>query len=197
MHITKYIEELIVHVRASQAPPTFKSQVVHALEYFKQQSLCDSNRRDPEAKIKAAWYELEKILMGTSLFDRFRSETPRWSAFMNALGVEKFPHGYGAPAPAKRSRFADRTAEELMSHLARRCEDRTSFTNVERSLVCIGLYYLELEARRGRGQRNKQRIQQTWATIQPILRKIGVLNDFDGEDEAIKRIKFFISDRFL
>lgn len=190
MRVNQYLETLIAHTQSSELPPTFKSQAIAGLKYFHQQSLCDKDKRDRPEAIKNNWLEFEVLLIGTSLLDKFKRDKAGWLNFRAHLGIE-------APKPSeiqkKRSKFEGKDANELLKHLARKSEAQRTMSEDEKNLVRVGLYFLETEAWKGKSQRDSARIKFTWKLIQPIMKRTGMLDEFLGEDDAVRRIKSFVS----
>ena len=198
MAICRYFEEIIAAAEKSEMPKAFKSQIIAGLRYFLQQSLCDFNRRDTKAEIKARWIDLETLLLGTSFLDRFKDNKSHWSEIELFVGYSnKAPVQVPARPTKPKSRIEGKDAEQLIEYLARKLEGKPVISESEQKVVQFGLYYLYLESKRGRGQRDNKRIQITWKTIQPILRRMGFLDEFDREPETIKKIKSFVADKFL
>lgn len=197
--LCRSFELLISEAERSELPSSIRSAVLEGLRYFHQQSLCDFNRRDSKTAIQARWLDFETLLLGTSFLDKFKANKSRWSQIELFVGHSNTAPPFLPRDPAKRpkSRLQGKDADGLIEHLARSLENKPVISPSEQEAVLFGLYYLELEAKRGRGQRNRQRIQITWRAIQPTLRKMGLLDEFDREPEAIKKIKAFVADRFL
>ena len=196
MPISRYLEEIIAVAERSDLPKAFLSQVVAGLRYFHQQSLCDYNRRDTKAAIKARWFDLEMLLLGSNLLDKFKVDESKWSQIELFVGVSS-PKPFLPPPPKPKSRHHGKDVPELFEYLARTVECKPVLTAHEGQVLKFGLYYLELETKRGRGQRNRARIKETWKIVQPILRRMGLLDEFDREPDAKRKIKSFVADRFL
>lgn len=191
MTSVRYLESLISHAEKSQLPTSFKSRVVAALKYFHQQTLCDVGIRDKPETIKGNWLEFEILLHGTSLLDSFKKNQIAWNGFRKTLGVED-PKPY---IPQKRaSRYQGKDAKELFQELSRKAETQISLSEADLNLVRFGLFYLELEMSHGRMYRNNKRIRSVWKTIQPIMRRIGMLDEIGHDLDAVRRIKSAISD---
>ncbi len=190
MRIDQYLQSLIRHSEKSDLPQTFKTRVISALNYFLQQTLCDQDKRQRPEVIKNNWLEFELLLKGTSLLDYFKKDKAAWAQFRSQLGIEPIT----PPVRQRTSRFEGKDANELLRYLARKSEEQRTISDYEKNLMRVGLYYLETEAWKGRSQRNNQRIRFTWRLIQPIMRRVGLLDEFLGEEDAVRRIKAFISD---
>lgn len=197
MSLSRYLEEIAKHIDSSKVPKTYKMQLLAGLNYFKQQVLCDLDRRDSQVKLKQRWLEFQQLTVGTGLLDKFQRDRYRWNIIQKFFGIELASEPIPFRPAIKKSRLADKGTDLLLELLARESEEKKSLSEMELNVVKFGLYYLHLESRRGRGQRDKNRIKLVWKTIQPMLRKMGMLDEFDSDLEAKKKIKAFITDRFL
>lgn len=192
MDVTGCLSQLRSITEKSDLPTVFKKQASLALQYFIQQSQCDVDRRHRQEEIKKRWLEFESIVIGTNLLNQFRRSSG-WSQVESFIGVSP-----NLPIPLRRKKSLEgKDVDQLLDFLVLKSEQKPIMSASEKQIVLFGLYYLQLEARRGRGQRDKKRILEAWKVIQPILRRIGLLNEFDSEPEAIRKLKSFISDRFL
>lgn len=195
--VSDYFQELIAVAEKSDLPQTFKQQVVGALRYFYQQSQCDLDRRDKPLAIRTRWLDFERMTSSTTLFAKIQREPSKWHAIEQFVGVVRVVTSPPKPPPSAKDKLEGKDPNLLFEYLARTCEAQPSVTPQEKIIMRLGLYYLFLESNRAKSQRDISRIKFAWKAIQPLLRKSGMLNEFDLAPGARRRIQEFVANRFL
>jgi len=113
------------------------------------------------------------------------------------MGTEEAGNIVPRKSAPNKSRFDGLETEHLIDHLVRKCAEKPRLSEPELMIIRFGLFYLQMEALRGRSQRNIDRIKSVWRVIQPLLRKGGFLDELDADKSAVQRLRFFISNKFL
>ena len=197
MNITHCFELLIEHAKKANLPKGFQADIVLALNYFKVQSLCDIDRRESPAKLRAAWTQLKNQTRGLNFFESFKDGDENFWRIVKCFVYEVEPSSLIIPIPERppskvTSKYDHWQPQDFFLYLSKEIEGRVQFTEAERSSILHGLWYLQSEASKGRGQRNEDRMKRVWKTIHPNLEKVGMLSQFKNEEKLISSIKFFI-----
>ncbi len=196
-YVGKYLGDLIEHTRKSDLPPNIKSQVVTSLTYFHTQCLCDHDRRDSPAVLRRRWDDLENFIKHTNLLQHFKKDDSRWRAIQTFMGASNTDEELRRTKPVKNNKWAKAEAPDFFEYLARASEEKDLLSELEVIALRFGLYYLEIEAKRTRHQRDRSRIRFTWRYVQPLLLKAKLIQPFYSEKDLIRRVKSFVSDSIL
>lgn len=197
--IQKYLDELDSIVRKSNLSRTYLSQVSWALNYLKQQSLCDFDRRDPPNVIKSRWDSFEELIRPTPLDNLLKKDKNRWLKLQRWTGASKLIQVDNELLVSQKSkpRFHDQEAKELFQLMHRETLRLKFLSDAELRFARTGLMYLSIAAERARFQRDPKEMELVWRWIHPLLKKAGALDIFRTEPEAIKKIRNCIKDKPL
>lgn len=136
-----------------------------------------------------------KWVKGSRILDSFRNDNSFWSHIEGFVGVAEAVVARTQAPKVRKDK--DWEANDFFRHLSIQVLKRPAMTPLEQFGIYVGLKYLEAESMRGRGQRDKTAIQYTWKTLHPLLEKFGLLNEFQSEQVIKKRVRSFVSGRFL
>lgn len=197
----KYIDEILVSAQRSDLPPILKPRVISLLTQIRSKALCDMDRLGPVVERQKMFYEFESLLKGTNFLEKCKSNQSGWYAleiFFEVSHMALLESAFEKKPISKESRWKNAEAADFFQYLSRRAEEKLpNLTAIECIAVRLGLYYLELESKRTRYQRNRSAIRFTWRHIQPLLRKAGLLEEFNHEPEIVRRVRSFVSDSIL
>jgi hypothetical protein len=189
-------ELIIESVSKVTMTPAFRSEVVAALDYFKQQALCDLDRRDQPLVIRSRWRELEGKTKGLGLFDEIKKRDEVWrvvrcfvyDAEPSSLLVPVVERAYVKPT----SRFHSATPEDFFELLSKEAE-RAPLLSPDESLALVhGLLFLKASAALPKPKRNTDKIRKVWASVHPTLKKLGLTEEFSRDETMKNRLRLFI-----
>jgi hypothetical protein len=99
------------------------------------------------------------------------------------------------PPPKPRSRFDGKEAKDIFRVLHGESVRLKVLTETELFLLQTGLMYLVVAAERARSQRDPKDMELVWRRIHPIMKRVGLLDLFNGEAEAVRRVRNCIKDK--
>lgn len=171
-----------------------KETLKQRLEYFRLQALCDFDRVDNPQKIARAWAEFLSAAKPSGVLHHLARDKARWAKVTVFAGKGSFIE---PPTPVKqvssqRNWDVDRFFDYLLTTARfKKFESREELLKIQ-----VALSYLCLEAKAPRQKRNRNLIKQTWLWIWPILKRVDLLSEFDGDQSVQTRLRFFIEDKF-
>lgn len=202
MHPSKAFELLAARCEKLNVPRTFKDELVHRLNYFKIQSLCDHDRREDDRKIREHWAEFEGSCRGCGLFEDGRKDHALWPVVLGFLGIQdsKYVPEKKLEPPSPRPErpynpFDKWDAVDFFRHLRVKTTN-AQIPEAEKRLVKLGLNYLFAESQRHRGQRDNHAVKETWKIIWPALNKHGLLEEYRKDSCLKSRVEFFLKNGF-
>lgn len=197
MKTKEYFATLREHLTSIEMPKNFKNEVIAALQYFEFQAGLSVEEREHPRELKRHWLDLNAKIKGLKLFDKFEKEELLWRTIKCFVHAEE-PCSLLNPAPPEkvyRSKYADWTYIDFFDHLAKNADHLEHLNPQESQFFRTALWYLAEQAHRGRGQRNLNRILETWKGVQPLLDRLGMLKEFRSEFSLKKQIDYFLTDK--
>lgn len=189
--------QIIEHLQKIEMPKAFRAELCLGLGYFIQQSELDLSLRDHPAIIRERWVELTQKTRGLGLFEEFEKNDLFWRTIKCFVFIEE-PCSLLVPKserpPEFPSPYSKWREEDFFAHLSRVVASHVSLSREEQLILLTGLWFLESEASKARGRRKVDRIRSTWRTIQPLMDRLGIMDEFRKEKQLITQIRFFIND---
>jgi hypothetical protein len=180
-------------------PKSVRDHFRARIEYFRQQSLCDFDRRESPLRIAQNWRTFSDEVKATGLLTPFRNDKNFWrdvAVFVGEFRVERVPMGIPPEAKKAKPPFHSWDVHTFFEALVKEAE-RTAFTSPEeKKIAVLGLRYLYLEAKRGRLNRDKKACKETWLSIWPSLEKAKLLAKYKEATQLKDRLKFFLENKF-
>ena len=190
-------EILIDHVsKETELPKRLRSDVERELQYFREQCLCDLDRRHNHLAIRQRWSNLQKVLGSSAIFDQFKLDQSFWSRVEGFVGVLHSTSTKPAAPSPKADVLKAYETDEFFNLLAAQIMKQPVITPLEQFAIYAGLKFLESEARRGRASRDKKSIKYTWKVLHPLLTKFKLLDPYRSNEAIRNRISFFVKDGF-
>lgn len=205
MHPSEAFELLAARCEKLNVPRTFKDELVHRLNYFKTQSLCDRDRKHDDKLIRERWAQFENETRGCGLFEQARLDHTLWPEIISFIGISDpkyVPVKKWEPPPRKfeapRSPFEKWTAEDFFRHLKVKVSGSQAIPKSERQFLKIAVSYLFVETMIPRSNRNRDTamIKETWKLAWPLLNKFGFLDEYRKDTQLKSRVEFFLKDGF-
>ncbi|MFV8250478.1 hypothetical protein [Bdellovibrio bacteriovorus] len=200
MHSKDCFHRLIQHLEAAELVASFRRDLVSDLSYFLRQSELELSLRDHPSIIREKWVELTQKTRGLGLFDEFEKNDLFWRTIKCFVFLEE-PCTLIVPKPERPpespSPYSKWREEDFFAHLSGVVASHVSLSREEQLILLTGLWFLESEASKARGRRKVDRIKSTWKTIQPLMDRLGIMDEFRKEKQLITQVKFFISDGVL
>ncbi|WP_413942713.1 hypothetical protein [Bdellovibrio sp. HCB-162] len=185
------------HIEKLELPAAFKRDVLSTLVYFEVQSELSLEERDHPKELRKVWLELSQRTQGLNLFKKLQDDDLLWRTVKCFVHAEE-PASLLIPKvekPVEVSPYAKWNEVDFFNHLSKEVNARTHLTPFENLSLNIGLWFLESEASKARGNRKPERIKATWKSIQPLLERLGMLREFQKEERLKTQINFFINDK--
>ncbi|MGE3263122.1 MAG: hypothetical protein AB7K68_15175 [Bacteriovoracia bacterium] len=205
MHASQAFDRMISSCEKLAVPRSFKENLVHRLNYFKTQSLCDRDRKHDEKLIRERWAEFESETRGCGLFEQARLDHAIWPEIISFIGVSdpKYVPEKKWEAPARkfeppRSPFEKWTAEDFFRHLKSKISSSHDVPKNEKQFLKIAVCYLFVETMIPRSNRGRDpaTIKETWKLAWPLLNKYGFLDEYRKDTQLKSRVEFFLKDGF-
>ncbi|MDG0816451.1 hypothetical protein [Bdellovibrio svalbardensis] len=192
-------ELLIEHAKKTEMPAAFRLEVIRQLEYFKAQSLCDLDRRDPPLTLRENWRIVKGQTRGLKFLESYKADEHFWR-IVQAFVYEVEPCSVIIPRPEKPPRPASKCDNwkpfDFFNHLINQLDSRVQFSEEEKYMILHGLYFLRAESERAPGLRDEVRMRQVWARVHRYLERVGLMAEFKEEEKLKSAIRYFI-DRAL
>ena len=166
---------------AIEGAPLFlrtKMELQSSVRYFKDQSLCDSDRKHPN--LKSAWQIFIRQPSAELVLRDFR-RTKHWPAIAEFFDE---PIAASFPVTAMLTDFFYKLKLEAKE---------LSIPWSEKLALRAGLKYLYLEAERIEKPVRQPIIRETWRFILPLMKKHRLLEKFKGQEELKRRLEKFLS----
>lgn len=197
---SKCFELIIESVSKVSMTPAFKTEIVAALEYFKQQALCDLDRRDQPLAIRSRWRELEGKTKGLGLFDDIKKRDEVWRV-VRCFVYDAEPSSLLVPVVERPpvvavSKFESWTPEDFFEHVYKRAELAPKISPEEEMALTHGLMFLKASASLPKARREQHKIKSVWKSIHPILTRLNVMTEFSKEEALKNRVKLFLENAF-
>lgn len=193
-------KQMIEHLEKVEMPKAFRAELCLGLGYFIRQSELELPLRDHPSVMRGKWIELRQKTQGLGLFDDFEKNDLFWRTIKCFVFLEE-PCTLIVPKPERPpdppSPYSKWREEDLFAHLSGVVASHVSLSREEQLILLTGLWYLESEASKARGRRKVDRIKSTWKTIQPLMDRLGIMDEFRKEKQLITQVKFFINDGVL
>lgn len=197
MSATKYFKQLKDHIDQAHLVPSFKKEIQASLVYFMVQSELSVDERAHPKMLRQEWMTLSQKTQGLKLFEKLEKDEMLWRTVKCFVHAEE-PCSLIVPqteAKVYKSRYEGWTYIHFFEHLAKSADGKENLTAYEHLFLKAALWYLEDQAHRGRGQRNLRRIKETWSAVQPLLNRMGMLNEFRAESGLRKQVDYFLTDK--
>ena len=211
METAKCFEILANHVSSrNDLFAQVKTHLTAELHYFREQSLCDSDRVHDPLIIKNRWLAFLDRTKKLALFESLKRPPEFWIQIENFVGTRKVsamnisPHPNDAKTTTTNNGTSSGTnngisrgiqPEVFFRSLGVKAAGDTKIQNLERMALLMGLKYLETEAKRARPQRDPASIRYAWRAIHGLLEKHQLLENFKRNPILVHQIKFFIADK--
>ncbi|WP_374032889.1 hypothetical protein [Bdellovibrio bacteriovorus] len=191
---------MIEHLEKVEMPNSFRAELRSDLGYFIRQSELEMSLRDHPSIIRDKWMGLTQKTRGLGLFDELEKNDLLWRTIKCFVFIEE-PCSLLIPKPERPpespSPYSKWREEDFFAHLSGVVASHVSLSREEQLILLTGLWFLESEASKARGRRKVDRIKSTWKTIQPLMDRLGIMDEFRKEKQLITQVKFFISDGVL
>lgn len=199
---------LIEIAKKAQVKTTFKGQVIGALEYFEQQSLCDLDRRDSPQVLKIRFSEFKDLIKNIPIFEDGGVQVQdAWRAArcfcFDAEPATLLVPSIERPRPKTPAELYSRyEVSEFFSHLLREYGSFTSnaksrglgVSAEEEILVIYGLEFLIASTHVPKMHRKISTLISTWKKVNPILKKSGLMDPFKDVRDIEYRLQLFLKD---
>ena len=199
METAKCFEILANHVSSrNDLFAQVKAHLMTELRYFREQSLCDSDRIHDPLMIKNRWLAFLDRTKKLALFESLARPPEFWIQIENFVGTRKVGPMNVSPNPNDaNATTASRgiQPEVFFRSLGVKVASDAKVQNLERMALLMGLKYLETEAKRARPQRDPASIRYAWRAIHGLLEKHQLLENFKRNPILVHQIKFFIADK--
>lgn len=190
MDAVQRFQRLIDHVnRKEDLEYRYKLRLTAGLEYFKQQVICDADRKDSGQKILQAWQEFKLLTKGSKLFEPFQKDVFFWDALEESVGIVK-------PKAPVITVKREAKPTEFFNALASRVE-ATVPESAEKKLLLFGLWCLQLEAQLARPFRSQGRIQMVYRYLHPRLQAKGILDSYKNDEDMKHVVQYFVKGSML
>lgn len=185
-------EILIDIVDRSEIQKKDKVYLTRAFTYFRQQSLCDYDRRKAKEVLEKEWFEFKKLLSGEQKIFKHLDQF-FWIQLEGSLGVTRLYEA--APDISSKgyvSTYDRYETEDFFKHLAERVR-RECKESPEKYLLMFGLYCLRAEANLPKIRRDQKMISFIWKYLHPKVNKLGYLEEFRHETKLRNSVKYFLA----
>lgn len=205
MHASQAFDRMIARCEKLAVPRSFKENLIHRLNYFKTQSLCDQDRKHDDRLIRERWAEFEKETRGCGLFEEARLDHSLWPEVISFVGVtdpKYVPEKKWEPPPRNleppRSPFEKWTPTDFFRHLKTKIASSSSIPKNERHFLKIAVSYLFVETMvpRSNSNRDPATVKETWKLAWPLLDKYKLLDEYRKDHQLKSRVEFFLKDGF-
>lgn len=205
MHPSQAFDRMIARCEKLAVPRSFKESLIHRLNYFKTQSLCDRDRKHDDRLIRERWAKMENETRGCGLFEEGRLDHSIWPEIISFIGVSDpkyVPEKKWEPQQRKvepqKSRFEKWTAEDFFRHLKEKIVSSQAIPKSERQFLKVAVCYLFVETLIPRSNRSRDpaTIRETWKVAWPLLNKYGLLDEYRKDTQLKSRVEFFLKDGF-
>jgi hypothetical protein len=182
-------------------PRTFAQKVITELEFF--ETAIANPDHVTENIIKLRWSIFKNTLRGTGLYEQFRKVALNWSAIESWVG-ENGPTSGASRSVTKNNRgsyasFAVEPqvpsvldAEDFFERIFSEINKSLEVRGPEKFILLFGVKYLLAEAQRPKPRRDHRFISFVWLTVQPMLRRRGFLDRYEGHDLLKERVRAFV-----
>lgn len=190
MHNSHLFEELIDFVKRDEdLEQQTKIYLERALSYFRNQCLCDEDRRDPERTILEAWSDFERTTKGAKVLAPFRRDAQFWERIESSVGVKR-PKPMIEPSPPKRIKV-----EDFFRDLSKEVDAMEHSTT--KLVLVFALWLLESEATKAAPFRNRPRCERTYRIIHPLLKHHGFLQKYESDRSLRHDLQYFLNGKLI
>lgn len=202
MEAFKAFEHAIETLKTVKMPGTYRQQLTHELTYFKNQSLCESDRRDSHMAVLRRWHSFIEADRQLNLLHAVKAKTEIWKEMQYSVGADRPISGYGKistmhPPEVSLGKYEKWTAEDLLRHLEHQVLKKRKLEETHWRLMIIGIIYLHAESRRPRIHRDEKHLRTVYQWIHPYLKAAGLMEEFKSEKALIRRFKAFIASQIV
>lgn len=204
-HSFRFLKE---QAQKAHVKPTYKSQIVSALEYFEQQSLCDLDRRDSPLILRSRFREFKDLIKNIPIFETGGAQAEDAWRMARCFAFDEEPSSLIVPSierPKKKTaeeQFKSYEVADFFSHLLR---DYVGFIGRakahglsspgdEETFVRYGLEFLIASSYVPKIHRKMREMKATWEKLNPILKRTGLMDQFKGAQSIEYRLRLFLRD---
>lgn len=188
--ISMYFNALISEVNALAIPREYRDDMLAKLQFLRDQSLCDYDRRKPTSELREVWKNVDRAMAQHGLYERYKPSKKAWETIGMFVEIAQF-----RPTPSKKmaaplppSPYGQMTVTQLLEAMNAACGD-ISFIKV-RTAIRASLKYLEEESKKPVSARDLREIAETWRRIHPELKKRAILRPFEEEPMKSRLMDF-------
>lgn len=188
-------EILIDTINKAEILPKDRIYLTRGLSYFRQQSLCDYDRRKRSDLLEKEWFEFKKLLSGDQKMLR-RFDKMFWSDLEFSLGITKNVMIMPEFPKEKKSPFENYDKVEFFYYLGKKIE-REMKPTPEKWILLLAVYCLRAEAALPRIRREQEMIKKVWKFVHPQLKTLGYMDEFKNEDRVRNDVRLFVAGSLL
>ncbi|WII72172.1 hypothetical protein QJS83_17045 [Bdellovibrio sp. 22V] len=190
MHNSTLFETIIESVtRNENLEVHTKVYLERALTYFRNQCLCDADRKDSKEKILEAWLEFERTTKGAKALASFRNDVHFWARVESSIGVKR-PNPMATPASIRRIKV-----EDFFRDISK--DVSTMDHSTTKLVLMFALWLLESEATKAASFRNRPRCERAYRTIYPVLKRHGLLQKYQNDKNLKRDLQYFLNGQLI
>lgn len=178
---------------------TVKNEIISEIEFFNQMAIAENELISRRPILRERWAKFKSKATQLGLFEKLHSTPDLWASLDEFFSCDVQRLTLNTKFTLKdKEILPDKPieAEEFFSLLRHKTNKVTVQSELEETILRVGLSHLRAEAKLPRAHRSAKEIQETWSYVKRLIVRYKLSDSFKGNDDLKSKLRFFLFGRF-